>query len=126
MRALAFFSLVLAIVGLDLRQPLLQLVGGHRDQAARTGRLSSCCCRSRHARPHARLAVRGKDCSRFGPLHGDDLAVTFGAGVAVLVVLELLKSLWRGNLSKRISKKSKPKSMPSVLCRRHSRLQGKV
>jgi P-type Ca2+ transporter type 2C len=28
---------------------------------------------------------------RFGPLHGDDLALTVGAGVCVLVVLELLK-----------------------------------
>ena len=28
---------------------------------------------------------------RFGPLHADDLALTVGAGVAVLVALELLK-----------------------------------
>jgi P-type Ca2+ transporter type 2C len=32
---------------------------------------------------------------RFGPLHADDLALTLGAGFAVLVVLELLKPLWR-------------------------------
>jgi P-type Ca2+ transporter type 2C len=31
---------------------------------------------------------------RFGPLHLDDLALTLGAGVLVLVVLELLKPLW--------------------------------
>jgi len=29
----------------------------------------------------------------FGPLHADDLALTFGAGVIALVVLELLKPL---------------------------------
>ena len=32
---------------------------------------------------------------RFGPLHADDLAVTIGAGVVLLVALELLKPLWR-------------------------------
>ncbi len=32
---------------------------------------------------------------RFGPLHADDLALTIGAGVVVLVVLEVLKPLWR-------------------------------
>jgi hypothetical protein len=32
---------------------------------------------------------------RFGPLHADDLALTVGAGVVVLVVLEVIKSLWR-------------------------------
>jgi P-type Ca2+ transporter type 2C len=32
---------------------------------------------------------------RFGPLHADDLALTAGAGIAVLAVLEFLKPLWR-------------------------------
>jgi Ca2+-transporting ATPase len=32
---------------------------------------------------------------RFGPLHADDLALTVGAGAAVLIALELLKPLWR-------------------------------
>ena len=31
----------------------------------------------------------------FGPLHGDDLAVCLGAGVAILVVLDAVKPLWR-------------------------------
>jgi Ca2+-transporting ATPase len=31
---------------------------------------------------------------RFGPLHLDDLALTLGAGVLVLVFLELLKPKW--------------------------------
>jgi Ca2+-transporting ATPase len=35
------------------------------------------------------------DLFRFGPLHLDDLALTFGAGALVLVVLEVLKPLWR-------------------------------
>ncbi|MBE1208367.1 cation-translocating P-type ATPase [Aminobacter carboxidus] len=35
---------------------------------------------------------------RFGPLHLNDLAVTFAAGFAVLACLELLKPLWRRHL----------------------------
>jgi Ca2+-transporting ATPase len=35
---------------------------------------------------------------RFGPLHGDDLALTLSAGVFVLICLEFLKLLWRGRL----------------------------
>ncbi len=31
---------------------------------------------------------------RFGPLHADDIALTLGAGVLALVVLDLLKSFW--------------------------------
>ncbi|HQZ19215.1 MAG TPA: cation-translocating P-type ATPase, partial [Vicinamibacteria bacterium] len=32
---------------------------------------------------------------RFGPLHANDLAVAFGAGVTLLVVLEIAKPVWR-------------------------------
>ncbi|HXJ00523.1 MAG TPA: cation-translocating P-type ATPase [Micropepsaceae bacterium] len=35
---------------------------------------------------------------RFGPLHMDDLALTFGAGAFVMVALEILKPLWRERL----------------------------
>ena len=35
---------------------------------------------------------------RFGPLHLDDLALTLGAGVLVLIFLEFLKPLWRRQL----------------------------
>ena len=35
---------------------------------------------------------------RFGPLHADDLAITVGAGLGVLVVLEVLKRLWAARL----------------------------
>lgn len=31
---------------------------------------------------------------RFGPLHADDLAITVGAGVVVMVILEIVKPLW--------------------------------
>ena len=34
---------------------------------------------------------------RFGPLHADDLALTLGVGIVVLITLELLKWLWRLN-----------------------------
>ncbi len=36
---------------------------------------------------------------RFGPLHLGDLAVTLGAGIVVLVLLEVLKPLWRKRLA---------------------------
>ncbi|WP_063684578.1 cation-translocating P-type ATPase [Bradyrhizobium stylosanthis] len=35
---------------------------------------------------------------RFGPLHADDLLVTLGAGLLVLIVLEALKPLWARRL----------------------------
>ncbi|RJF70338.1 cation-translocating P-type ATPase [Rhodopseudomonas palustris] len=35
---------------------------------------------------------------RFGPLHGDDLALTAGAALVVLIVLEVIKPLWRRRL----------------------------
>ena len=35
----------------------------------------------------------------FGPLHLDDLAICFGAGVATLVGLDLCKPLWRSRLA---------------------------
>jgi Ca2+-transporting ATPase len=37
---------------------------------------------------------------RFGPLHGDDLAISLGAGVAVLAALEALKPFWRARLAR--------------------------
>jgi Ca2+-transporting ATPase len=35
---------------------------------------------------------------RFGPLHGDDLLITFAAAAAVLLGLEALKPIWRARL----------------------------
>ena len=39
-----------------------------------------------------------RDLFRFGQLHPDDIALTFGAAVLVLIVLELLKPIWRAQL----------------------------
>jgi len=96
-RALAFFSLVLTIVSLifvnrsfsaslvtALRRPnpALALV-----LLAVTTMLSVTLLW-----PFARALFR------FGPLHLDDLTLTLGAAVLVLVLLELLKPLWRAQL----------------------------
>jgi Ca2+-transporting ATPase len=35
---------------------------------------------------------------RFGPLHADDLLVTFAAGSLTLIALEWLKPIWRERL----------------------------
>jgi Ca2+-transporting ATPase len=40
------------------------------------------------------LLPAARDIFRFGPLHADDLILTAGAGVAVLLVLEAAKPLW--------------------------------
>lgn len=37
----------------------------------------------------------GQSLFRFGPLHADDLGLTVAAGAVVLVILELVKPLWR-------------------------------
>jgi Ca2+-transporting ATPase len=93
-RALAFFSLVLTIVSLIFvnRSFSTSLVTALR-------------------RPNPTLALIllavmtmlsvtllwpfARALFRFGPLHLDDLALTLGVGVLVLVFLELLKPLWR-------------------------------
>jgi P-type Ca2+ transporter type 2C len=96
-RALTFFSLVLSIVSLILvnRSFSTSLVAAFR-------------------RPNPTLwwillavtTILGlslawpvaSDLFRFGPLHADDLALTFAAGLFVLIVLESLKHLWRAKL----------------------------
>jgi Ca2+-transporting ATPase len=96
-RALAFFSLVLCIVGLVL-----------------ANRSFSTSFSSAFFRPNPALALillavaiilgatllwpPASALFRFGPLHADDLAATFGVGVMLLMVLELLKPLWTGEL----------------------------
>ncbi len=92
-RALAFFSLVMSVVGLILvnRSFGTSLLGLLR-------------------RPNPTLAVvlatvaailavslmwpQASELFRFGPLHADDLAVTLAAGIAMVVVLEAIKSVW--------------------------------
>ncbi len=92
-RALAFFSLVLSIIGLIL-----------------VNRSFSTSLLSAFRRPNPALAwillavvaILGMSLLfppaaalfRFGPLHGDDLLVTFAAGGATLLLLEWLKPIW--------------------------------
>jgi Ca2+-transporting ATPase len=96
-RALAFFSLVVAIVSLilvnrsfsaslltALRRPNWTLVAVLSVVAA-TLALTL-------------LVPFVSDLFAFGPLHADDLALTLGAGIVVLVSLELLKPIWRSRL----------------------------
>jgi P-type Ca2+ transporter type 2C len=96
-RALAFFSLVLTIVS---------LIFVNRSFSA------SLVTALRQPNPALALVLLAvstmlgltllwplvSDLFRFGPLHWDDLALTLGAGVLVLVFLELLKPLWRERL----------------------------
>jgi P-type Ca2+ transporter type 2C len=96
-RALAFFSLVLAIISLIL---VNRSFGGSAISAFR--------------RPNPAFAIVlttvvvalgltliwpfAKNLFRFGPLHADDLAITVGAGGLVLLILEAVKPLWRKRL----------------------------
>src|SRR6516164_3293602 len=97
-RALGFFSLVLTILSLVLvnRSFSTSLVSAFR-------------------RPNAALALMllltgmvlaavllwptAASLFRFGPLHGDDLLVTFAVAAAVLLGLEALKPIWRARLT---------------------------
>jgi len=96
-RALTFFSLVLTIVGLIF-----------------VNRSFSASLLTAITRPNRSLMIVvvvvastlsgtllwpfATNLFRFGPLHLNDLAVTIGAGFAVLACLELLKPLWRKQL----------------------------
>jgi Ca2+-transporting ATPase len=93
-RALAFFSLVTAIVALILvnrsaSASLLQAIG--RPNRALAIVLPFVCLML-----GATLAIPAlRDLFRFGPLHVDDLLLTVGAGISVLAVLEIAKPLLR-------------------------------
>jgi Ca2+-transporting ATPase len=92
-RALTFFSLVISIVALIF-----------------VNRSNSASLFKAIRRPNRALAMvlpavaamlavtllwpTARDLFRFGPLHVDDLSLTFGAGLLVLVVLESLKWAW--------------------------------
>jgi P-type Ca2+ transporter type 2C len=45
------------------------------------------------------LWLPARDLFRFGPLHGDDVAICLGAGLLTLVALDLMKPLWRRRLT---------------------------
>ena len=94
MRALTFVALILAIFGLILvnrsfssslklavLRPNLALLSILTGVGAILG---------------ASLTIPAlRELFRFGPLHFDDLALTAGSALLLLVVLELLKPLWR-------------------------------
>ena len=93
-RALTFFSLVISIVA---------LIFVNRSTSAS---LFKAILRSNQALAVALPAVvamlavtllwpTASELFRFGPLHADDLLLTFGSGIVVLVTLELLKLLRR-------------------------------
>jgi Ca2+-transporting ATPase len=97
-RALAFFSLIMTIVG---------LIFVNRSFSAS---LITALRRPNPALAWVLVAVvamlsltllwpLASDLFRFGPLHWDDLTVTLGAGVLVLLLLELLKPIWRERLT---------------------------
>jgi Ca2+-transporting ATPase len=96
-RALAFFSLVIAIVSLILVNRSFSaslLTALRRPNWTLAAVLSAVT---------ATLALTllwpfVRDLFVFGPLHLDDLALTLGAGIVVLVSLELLKPIWRSRL----------------------------
>jgi Ca2+-transporting ATPase len=97
-RALAFFSLVLAIVSLIFvnRSFSASLITALRRPNAALGWVLLAVPMMLSV---TLLFPPVSSLFRFGPLHLDDLALTFGAGVLVLVSLEALKSIWHGQLS---------------------------
>jgi Ca2+-transporting ATPase len=96
-RALAFFSLVLTIVGLifvnrSFGTSLVTALGRPNPSLAWVLLAVVAMLSLTLLWPFA------SDLFRFGPLHWDDLALTFGAGVFVLVALEIMKRVWRETL----------------------------
>jgi P-type Ca2+ transporter type 2C len=94
LRALAFFSLVFTIISLILvnrsfESSLLAALG--RPNPALLWILAGVAM----ILGLSVLVPALRALFRFGPLHGDDLALTSVAGIVVLLVLELLKPLWR-------------------------------
>jgi P-type Ca2+ transporter type 2C len=93
-RALTFFALVISIVALTLvnRSASSSLVEAIR----RPNRVLAIVLPLVVLMLAATLLIPSiSTLFRFGPLHTDDLLITLGAGIVVLVVLELIKPLWR-------------------------------
>ncbi|MCP1913849.1 magnesium-transporting ATPase (P-type) [Bradyrhizobium elkanii] len=92
-RALAFFALIGSIVGLVLVNRSFSasfLSAFLRPNPALAAILLSVA----GALATALLWPPASTLFRFGPLHPDDLMIALGPGVAMLVILELLKPLW--------------------------------
>ena len=96
-RALAFFSLVVAIVSLILvnRSFSASLLTALRRP---NGTLAAVLSVVAATLALTLLVPSVSNLFAFGPLHADDLALTLGAGVVILVSLELLKPIWRSRL----------------------------
>jgi Ca2+-transporting ATPase len=96
-RALSFFSLVVTIVSLILvnrsftASLLTALRRPNRTLAAVLSAVAVILALSL-------LWPLASNLFAFGPLHVDDLALTVGAGIVVLVALEFVKSIWRPRL----------------------------
>ena len=93
-RALTFFSLVLNIVGLifvnrSFSSSLLTALTRPNGALAKVLVAVVLMLATTLLWPWATSLLR------FGPLHANDLGVTFGAGAALLVLLELAKPVWR-------------------------------
>ena len=93
-RALSFFSLVIAIVALifvnrSTSEPLLKVIQRPNRALAIVLPVVALMLAATLLIPLVR------DLFQFGPLHADDLLFSFGAGAIVLLVLELLKPHWR-------------------------------
>jgi Ca2+-transporting ATPase len=98
LRALAFFSLVMTIVSLIfVNRPFSAslLTAFRRPNLALAWVLPAVAAML----SLTLLSPLASTLFRFGPLHWDDLAVTLGAGVLVLLVLELFKPIWRERLT---------------------------
>jgi Ca2+-transporting ATPase len=92
-RALTFFSLVISIVALIIlnRSSSASLLKAIR----RPNRaLALVICGVAAMLALTLLWPFARNLFRFGPLHVDDLGLTLGAGIVILVVLELLKPIW--------------------------------
>ena len=97
-RALGFFSLVLTIWSLVLvnRSFSTSLVSAFRRPNTA---LALMLLLSATVLAAVLLWPAAASLFRFGPLHGDDLLVTFAAAAAVLLGLEALKPIWRARLT---------------------------
>jgi Ca2+-transporting ATPase len=97
-RALAFVSLVFANVGLIFANRSFSsslTVGLGRPNAALWWAIGAMTV----SVSIVLLWLPARSLFHFGPLHLDDVAICFGAGLLTLLALDMLKSIWRGRLT---------------------------